>query len=295
MIHLESLTKQFSNQKGIFNVSLRVNEGEVLGFLGPNGAGKSTTIRHLMGFIQPDQGSSFINGLNTWKEANKVQKIVGYLPGEISFLDDMTGMQFLELMTKMKGIKDISYRTYLIELLQFDPTVSIRKMSKGMKQKVGIVTAFMNRPNVLILDEPTSGLDPLMQQIFIDLLVEHKKMGTTIFMSSHIFSEVERVCDKIVIIKDGRIVKDAPIEEVQRNKRNTFIVAVSTPEEVQRIVRSHLDATQLGELEVQIAVTDSFHELFQLLSDMNVTNFKSKSERLEDLFMNYYQEGGKSI
>lgn len=207
----------------------------------------------------------------------------------------MTGMQFLELMTKMKGIKDISYRTYLIELLQFDPTISIRKMSKGMKQKVGIVTAFMNRPNVLILDEPTSGLDPLMQQIFIDLLVEHKKMGTTTFMSSHIFSEVERVCDKIVIIKDGRIVKDAPIEEVQRNKRNTFIVAVSTPEEVQRIVHSHLDATQLGELEVQIAVTDSFHELFQLLSDMNVTNFKSKSERLEDLFMNYYQEGGKSI
>ncbi|MBN8252306.1 ABC transporter ATP-binding protein [Priestia flexa] len=295
MIHLERLTKQFSNQKGIFDVSLHVNQGEVFGFLGPNGAGKSTTIRHLMGFIQPDQGSSFINGLNTWKEANKVQEIVGYLPGEISFLDDMSGIQFLELMTKMKGIKDTTYRNQLIELLQFDPTVSIRKMSKGMKQKVGIVTAFMNRPDVLVLDEPTSGLDPLMQQIFIDLLIEHKKMGTTIFMSSHIFSEIERVCDRIAIIKDGRIVKNAPIEEVQKNKRHTFSITVSTPEEVQHIVRSHLEATQLGELEVQVVVTDSFQDLFQLLSKMDVISFKSKSERLEDLFMNYYQEGGESI
>jgi len=175
MIQLEHLTKRFSNGKGIFDVTFEIERGEVFGYLGPNGAGKSTTIRHLMGFIKPTSGRALISGKDCWKHAADIQAEVGYLPGEIAFIDGMTGWEFIELMRGMKKMKHPGRRDELIERLQFDVKTPIRKMSKGMKQKVAMVIAFMDDPDVLILDEPTSGLDPLMQRLFIDLILEEKQ------------------------------------------------------------------------------------------------------------------------
>ncbi len=196
MIALEHVTKTFANGHGIFDLSFAVAQGEVFGYLGPNGAGKSTTIRLLMGFLRPDGGTAAINGLDCWAKAAEIQQSVGYLPGEIGFFDDMTGTQFLDLMTSMRRLPDHARRSDLIARFELDPRQMIRKMSKGTKQKVGIIAAFMHRPSVLILDEPTSGLDPLMQQRFLELVEEDKARGATILMSSHLFTEVERVCDR---------------------------------------------------------------------------------------------------
>ncbi|MGZ4112384.1 MAG: ABC transporter ATP-binding protein, partial [Tumebacillaceae bacterium] len=219
MIELHGLTKQFAGGKGIFDLTFQVQKGEIFGYLGPNGAGKSTTIRHLMGFTRPDKGRATIDGLDTWANAAEIQKRVGYLPGEIAFLERMNGLEFLKLLAGMRGLRDTSRRDELIERFQFDIKTPIRKMSKGMKQKVGIVAAFMHDPDVLILDEPTSGLDPLMQRIFVDLLLEEKRKGKTILMSSHIFHEIERTCDRVGIIKDGRLISEENVRELQSKQR----------------------------------------------------------------------------
>jgi ABC-2 type transport system ATP-binding protein len=167
VIEVKQLTKDYGNKKGVFNLNLSVKRGEVFGFLGPNGAGKTTTIRHLMGFIHPGTGECLINGMDCSKESHIIQKSLGYLPGEISFMEDMTGIGFIKFIAEMKGIRDFSRARELIDMFGLDPNGKIKKMSKGMKQKIGIVCAFMNNPDIIILDEPTTGLDPLMQNKFL--------------------------------------------------------------------------------------------------------------------------------
>ena len=205
VIEISNITKDYGNKKGVFDASFSVEKGEVLGFLGPNGAGKTTTIRQLMGFIHPDSGTVTINGMDCFKDAAKIQKTLGYLPGEISFMDDMSGNEFIRFIGKMKGMTDFTYAKELMDFFELDPKGYIKKMSKGMKQKIGIICAFMNKPEILILDEPTSGLDPLMQNKFIELILREKKRQATILMSSHLFEEVEKTCDRTVIIKAGHI------------------------------------------------------------------------------------------
>ena len=203
---IENLVRDYGGGKGVFDVSFHVDQGEAFGFLGPNGAGKTTTIRHLMGFLKPKSGSCTINGLDCWRERDKVQARLGYIPGEISFFEDISGAEFLKFIAQYRGIGSQTRKEDLLERFELDPKSKIKKMSKGMKQKLGIVAAFMHDPDILILDEPTSGLDPLMQNRFIDLVAEEKKQGKTILMSSHMFEEVERTCDRIGIIRKGRMV-----------------------------------------------------------------------------------------
>lgn len=185
MIDICNLTKDYGGGKGVFDVSISIKKGEVYGYLGPNGAGKSTTMRHLMGFIRPQSGRVSINGMDCWEDQKKIQRTLGYLPGEISFPDDMTGSAYLKLIAKMRGMKNFSYAEELLDLFKIDPGSGIKRMSKGMKQKIGIVAAFMHDPEIILLDEPTSGLDPLMQNNFIDLIEREKKKGKTILLSSH--------------------------------------------------------------------------------------------------------------
>jgi len=166
VIEISGLTKDYGNHKGIFGLSFTVEEGEVFGYLGPNGAGKTTTIRHLMGFLNPDKGSARIFGMDCRTQRAEIMNHLGYLPGEIAFFDGMSGMEFLNFMARMRGLKDTSLSDRLIDMFELDAASRIRKMSKGMKQKLGIICAFMHDPRVLILDEPTSGLDPLMQKSF---------------------------------------------------------------------------------------------------------------------------------
>ncbi|WP_273853376.1 ABC transporter ATP-binding protein [Guptibacillus spartinae] len=288
MIELNGLTKQFSNGKGIFDVTFSISKGEVFGFLGPNGAGKSTTIRHLMGFMKPSKGSAAIDGMDTWKDAAKIQEKIGYLPGEISFLDGMDGMAFLNLVGGMRGMKQTAYRDELIHRLQFDVKTPIRKMSKGMKQKVGIVAAFMHEPEVIILDEPTSGLDPLMQRIFIEIVMEQKEKGTTFLMSSHSFSEIERTCDRAAIIKDGKIVVVENIHDLQQKQRRLFDVTFASEEEAIRIKQSSLDVVSVTDNRAEIAVQGDYNQFIRALGDFQVRNMDIHEQNLEEVFLNYY-------
>ena len=212
---IHNLTRNYGKERGVFNLSFSINRGEVFGFLGPNGAGKTTTIRHLMGFLKPEEGYCTIGGKDCWKDRAVIQKSLGYIPGEMVFFDDMTGTDFLTFMAKYRKVKSDRRTKELLDRFELDPRSKLKKMSKGMKQKVGIVAAFMHDPEVLILDEPTSGLDPLMQSRFVELILEEKAKGKTILMSSHMFEEVERTCTRVAIIKKGRLVAMDAVETLK--------------------------------------------------------------------------------
>ncbi|MCA0756358.1 ABC transporter ATP-binding protein [Paenibacillus sp. N4] len=288
MIQLNRLTKTFKSGKGIFDVSFDVQQGEIFGFLGPNGAGKSTTIRHLMGFIRPEYGKAAINGMDCWMNSAEIQREVGYLPGEIAFPDGMNGRQFLHLLNGMRGMKDSSRQRQLIERLQFDVNTPIRKMSKGMKQKVGIVAAFMHDPSVLILDEPTSGLDPLMQNIFIELVLEAKERGATTIMSSHSFDEINRTCDRAGIIKDGRLIAVEDVKKLQLMQRKIFEVTVKTMEDIEQIRNSGLTVVSSEGLRIRIALQGSCDRFIQCLAECGVQDLNVHTQTLEEVFMHYY-------
>lgn len=264
MICVEHLTRDYGGKKGVFDISFSMKKGEVFGFLGPNGAGKTTVIRHLMGFIKPKSGICSINELDCWKDRAKVQQIVGYIPGEIAFFDDMSGLEFLNFMEKYRNIKCESRKKELIDLFEFDPKIKIRKMSKGTKQKVAMIAAFMHDPSVLILDEPTSGLDPLMQNRFIQLIKEEKRRGKTIFLSSHIFEEVERTCDRIAIIRSGKLATVDHVDNLRKRHLHAYTVRLDTEEEAK-----------------------AFAKDFDGNCDGCVVTVTSKIS-LEDIFMDYY-------
>ena len=282
------LTKQYGSVKAIDNVSFRIGKGEIVGFLGPNGAGKTTTIRHLMGFVRADLGECFIGGKNCWDEARFIQKKLGYLPGELSLMEDMTGEEFIRFAAQMRELKTMRRADRLIERFELDTSVKIRKMSKGMKQKVGIVCAFMHNPNVLILDEPTSGLDPLMQNRFVELLLEEKELGKTIFLSSHMFDEVEKTCDRIGIIKEGKLVAIEHTAKVRSERRKTYLVTFETYGAAEQFRREGFDVLEnMGNTSV-VSVKGSIQEFIKALEKYPVTNLDVKTESLEEIFMHYY-------
>ena len=230
IIEVEHLTRDYGGGRGVFDVSFQVAAGEVFGFLGPNGAGKTTTIRHLMGFLKAKEGGCRINGLDCFRDREKVQQMLGYLPGEISFFDDMTGIEFLDFVSGYRKDKGDSRRKELMDMFDLNPHGKIKKMSKGMKQKVGIVAAFMHDPQILILDEPTSGPDPLMQNRFIELVEAEREKGKTILMSSHMFEEVERTCHRIGIIRAGKLVAMDQVEALREQYMTPYTVTLESEE-----------------------------------------------------------------
>ncbi len=289
VFEINHITKDYGNNKGVFDASFSVNQGEVMGFLGPNGAGKTTTIRQLMGFIHPDQGEVKINGMDCFLQAAKIQETLGYLPGEIAFMDDLTGIDFIKFIASMKNLNDLSYAKELMELFELDPKGRIKKMSKGMKQKLGIVCAFMNHPKEAILDEPTSGLDPLMQNRFIDLILKEKERGTTILMSSHIFEEVERTCDRTVIIKNGHIMAVEDMSKLKSDKKRSFIIRFDRAESAVLFAKENkiLDEA-INHDTVTIGVKGNMNEFIQSISKYNVKDLNVKSQSLEEMFMHFY-------
>ncbi|MDP4083701.1 MAG: ABC transporter ATP-binding protein [Bacillota bacterium] len=294
MLEVQNLTKKFKSGKGIFNITFSIKRGEVFGFLGPNGAGKSTTIRHIMGFMKPDTGYVKINELDTWKKQGEVKKYIGYLPGEIAFIEGMTGKSFLDFMTEMQGVKDLSKRNELIERLQFDVNTPIRKMSKGMKQKVGIVAAFMHDPEVIILDEPTSGLDPLMQKVFIEMVLEEKAKGKTFLMSSHSFPEIERTCDRAAIIKDGVVIAVKDIHELQSMQRKLFEVIFKNSSDANKFIHSNLQIESHEGNRVRVAIQGNYDQFIEETGKYPVQNIAIYTQSLEEVFMNYYDRSEAS-
>ena len=293
MLEVHNITKRFNNGKGISNVSFSIKQGEVFGFLGPNGAGKSTTIRLIMGFMKPDTGYIKIQDLDTWEKQGEVQKYVGYLPGEIAFLEGMTGIAFLDFMSEMQGLKNLAKRNNLIERLQFNANTPIRKMSKGMKQKVGIVAALMHDPEVIILDEPTSGLDPLMQRVFIELILEEKANGKTILLSSHSLPEIERTCDRAAIIKNGEVIAVKDIHELQSMQRKLFEITFHNLADAETFVKSNLHIELHEKNKVRVAVQGNFDEFLAETSKYHVRNIDVFTQNLEELFINYYDYEGE--
>ncbi len=207
IIAVNDLTKSYGRSRGVTHITFSVDEGKVFGFLGPNGAGKTTTIRVLMGLLHPTSGHASVAGLDCWAQSVEVKKLVGYLPGELSLDPNLTGGQILEYFANLRGGVDKAYAESLIARLELDTTKRFREYSRGNKQKVGLVQAFMHKPKLLILDEPTSGLDPLNQQEFYKLVAETRADGRTIFLSSHILPEVEHTCDRVGIIREGELVR----------------------------------------------------------------------------------------
>lgn len=292
MLEVKNLTKEYGNKKGIFDVSFTLKKGEVLGFIGPNGAGKTTTIRHLMGFIKPQQGSASIMGMDCFQEAATIQKNISYLPGEISIMEHMNGYEFIKFIADMKQIKDFHRAEELIAYFEFDPNVKIKKMSKGMKQKVGLVIAFMQDAPLILLDEPTSGLDPLMQQKFVELIQSEQKRGKTILMSSHIFEEIEQTCDRILMIKDGRIVADEDLNKMKLNRSKHYEITFSTIQEAKDFSKRIPHCKQLDTCVCFLWKGD----IKQLLLDLckyDVKDLNVRYQTLEEVFIQYYGEDTK--
>lgn len=294
MINVEHLTQTYRSGKGIFDISFSVNEGEVFGYLGPNGAGKTTTLRHLMGFANADKGIATINGLDCRSQADQLQKDIGFLPGEMVFYNRMTGDDFLKFMGNMRRTPSDKRRDALINRFELETTIRIGKMSKGMKQKLGIVTAFMHDPKIYLLDEPSSGLDPLMQKVFMGLIEEEKSRGKTILMSSHILEEVRISCHRAAIIKDGRLVALESVESIEAMSEKGFVVTLRDTLDMQILMTSGLDVTEIGNNRVSVSIDYPFDKFFELLSHLKVTDIEKKQSSLEEVFMKYYSRVGDS-
>jgi ABC-2 type transport system ATP-binding protein len=305
VIKIDHLTKDYGYNRGVFDISLEVQKGEVYGFLGPNGAGKTTAIRHIMGFSRPQKGLTFVKGLNSWENANEIQHFLGYLPGEIAFPENLTGEQFIRMMAKLRGMKEMSYTHNLIKKFELDPSGSLKRMALGMKRKLAIVTAFMHDPDVLILDEPTSGLDPIMQNIFIDFIKEEKKRGKTILLSSHIFNEIDATCDKISIIKDGVIISTFIADDLRHHEEKTFKFEFMTKDdfeefskEIQFYPNIEVVSLKLSKYQATVHFNDAdFNDFISLISKYPLKFFSEIKFTLEDHFMKFYDrnsgvEGG---
>lgn len=231
MITLNDLTKDYGKGRGVFDLNLDIKKGEVFGLVGKNGAGKTTTMRLLMGFLKPDRGTAIIDELDTWKYASKVKKLVGYVPGEIAFPDAKYGTSFLKMQLELLKNNQNDYVNELIQLFKIDTTADLKRMSKGMKQKMALVCAFMTKPPVLLLDEPTTGLDPVMRDAFINLIKKVKTNGTTIIMSSHMFNELEPTCDRIGFLKDGKLIDILDQEKIKQIHSHQLLTVKSFGQE----------------------------------------------------------------
>ena len=296
VIEVQALTKDYGHGRGVFNVSAYVDEGECFGFLGPNGAGKSTTIRHLMGFSKPQSGSTVINGKDSWKYSAELQHKVGYLPGEITLPTGMTGTQFLTMQKKMRGLTDTAYLEKLLERFELDPNIGLKQMSLGTKRKLAVVTAFMHDPKILILDEPTSGLDPIMQEIFIDYILAEKKRGKTIFLSSHIFHEVDASCDRIAIIRDGKIVSEFEPVVLKQESDKIYRVSFIDKNQWQEFTSHAYHFTSVNEYKLRARIQLKKSEIPSFLADISHFHIKDFTEfpfSLEDYFMQFYHEDKK--
>lgn len=292
-IQIEKLTKDFGGGRGIFSLSLHVREGEAYGFLGPNGAGKTTTIRHLLGLLRADGGFCKIWGMDCFSESAAITKTLGYLPAELVFPFSMTGEAFLNFQMQMRRVTDKSRLRELMETLELDGRQNIRKMSKGNRQKVGIIAALFHSPRVLILDEPTSGLDPLMQNRFLKLLEEEKRKGTTIFLSSHIFEEVERVCDRAAMIRNGEIIAREDIRTLKGRQRKECILRFADGMAAARADFGDIAVKRREGNSVVLGMPGDLPAFFSKLSRLPVADMETRTLSLEELFLQYYSDGGR--
>lgn len=277
-IEIKDLTKDYGSGRGVFDINLTIKKGEMVGFVGTNGSGKTTTIRSLMGFIKPTNGHVYVNGLESWENASEISKHIGYVPGEIAFPDLPTGIAFLKSQAEYFNLKDMSYANELVSRLQLDPRANLKRMSKGMKQKTALVAALMNNADILILDEPTTGLDPLMRDSFLEIIKEEHKKGKTIFMSSHMFNEMEDTCDRVALISDGHIIDIADMNAIRNRPCKDFKIEFNSAKDYEKFKKMDYTIVRDQKQYSQVTVNIKNEEINKLFSDLKAFDVKFISE-----------------
>jgi len=290
VLKIENVTKKFGKFTALSNVNLEVKKGEVYGFIGPNGAGKTTTIRTILGIYQATEGNISIFGQDAWQEAVEIHKRIAYVPGDVSLWPNLTGGEVIDLFINLRGGKNSGKREELIEKFKLDPTKKCRTYSKGNRQKVALIAAFATDADLYIFDEPTSGLDPLMEGIFHECVHEVKKAGKSVLLSSHILSEVEKLCDRVAIIREGKIIENGTLDELRhltrvnvkvKTKQSLNLEGVAGIHEVgieEDYTRFHADSNHLG-------------AIISHLTTFDIVDLQSSPPSLEELFMTHYQGG----
>ena len=278
VIEIKNLTKDYGNNQGIFDINLNIEKGEMIGFVGTNGSGKTTTIRNIMGFIKPTSGQVLVNNKSSWEHASEIVKDIGYVPGEIAFPDLKTGIDFLKCQAEFLNMKNMDYANELIERLQLDPRASLKRMSKGMKQKTALVAALMNDAPIIILDEPTTGLDPLMRVTFLDIIKEEHKKGKTIFMSSHMFEELETTCDRVALINDGHIIDVVNMDDIRNRPIKDFKIEFKSTDDYKNFLKEKYTITRKQKQYNQVTISINAKETGELLKTLKNYDVKFISE-----------------
>ena len=291
-IQVQDLTKSYGKVQALKGIDLEVKHAEIFGFLGPNGAGKTTTIRCLLDMIRPDGGIAYLLGIIPQQNPVEVQTLTGYLPGEMQFYDNLTAERQLRFFSDMRnGRSEWSYVRKLADQLDLDLKQQIKNLSKGNKQKIGVIQALMHKPELLLLDEPTSGLDPLMQKVVLNLLREANQQGTTIFFSSHVMSEVENVAQRVAIIRSGKIIEVADTESLTHRTLNRFIVRFKQKIDISQISRLEGVSilSQNGSDQIKFQTTGDIQKVLQTLGTLPVQDLETERASLEEIFLTYYQ------
>lgn len=289
VVEVNNLHKSFGKFNALNGVNMTLHEGEIFGFIGPNGAGKSTTIRILLGILKATNGSAKIFGMDAWRDVVEIHRRLAYVPGDVNLWPNLTGGEVIDLYMKLRGGGDKKKQEELMERFSLDPTKKCRTYSKGNRQKVALVAAFASDAELFIFDEPTSGLDPLMEQIFQEYVYEAKQAGKTVLLSSHILSEVEKLCDRVGIIRQGEIIESGSLDEMKHLTRTNLLVEtrepVTTLNELQGIHNLEEDGNTLR---FQVD-TEKLDAVIRHLSGFGVVKLESAPPTLEDLFMRHYE------
>jgi ABC-2 type transport system ATP-binding protein len=289
-LRINNVTKKYTSEHGIFSISLEVMRGEIFGFLGPNGAGKSTTINTILDLLKPDQGTISVLGMDHHKDVKKVHRALGYLAGDMETDPTLTGKQYLNYVAHLRGNVDKSVVEKLITRLQSDITTKIKHLSRGNKQKIGLIAALMHNPDILILDEPTSGLDPLIQAEFNEIIREHKAQGKTTFISSHILSEVQSICDRVGFIRAGHLVHVSSLQDLMdKTTRKVIIHFHVRPPKKEIAALRGIHELQQEDNQLSFRFDGDINQLLTIVASHPVDNIQIAESDLEELFMSYYR------
>ncbi|GAA0328096.1 ATP-binding cassette domain-containing protein [Bacillus carboniphilus] len=289
VIRIKDLTKKFGSVQVLKGINLEVNKGEVLGFIGPNGAGKSTTIRVLLGILKATSGEISIFGKNAWDDAVEIHKKVAYVPGDVNLWPNLTGGEVIDLFMKLNGTKNESRRDELIRKFDFDPSKKCRTYSKGNRQKVALIAAFSTDADLYILDEPTSGLDPLMENVFQECVQEVKRQGKSVLLSSHILSEVEKLCDRVSIIRQGEIIETGSLNELRHLTRTQMLVETKQPITGLNSLQGIHEVEEKGRILTFQVDSEHMDTVIKHISHFGIVKLESSPPTLEDLFMRHYE------
>lgn len=290
LIKLQNLSKTYNHKDVLSNINIEINSNEIVGILGANGAGKTTLMRILMGYIKPTNGTCSINNQHCFNDATTLSKTIGYIPGEISFSHNCTAIDYLNFIASLKNITDKTNMLNLIHYFQLDTSLTIKEMSKGTKQKLAIILCFMHDPKIYLLDEPTSGLDPIMQQKFIEYILLEKQKGKTIFLASHQFEEIEKTCDRILLLKDGQIKYNNTVKSIRTHYKNTYEITFNKIEELKEFIK-HKDVT-IQHLTITYQC-NCLNDLIKQLSHYDIISLNTKPFQIEQLFNFTYKGDNK--